>query len=218
MDDVETDKKPPPLWKWVQDGVVDAALLGPPASLFAKAAGLKVVDVEPLPMIQFTSISTSMNFVQKRPDIVERFLKGTLEGIHYFKTQPEESIKIIQERVTRGGRMNKEQATFTHQNLARVLEPKLYPKMSAIANVYEEALRQDKDARKVNPMELWDLPHIRHLDDIGFIDNLYGAKRGADPGHRKDHAPPIKDVEGKITESSAAVGHTDCDEECPATR
>ena len=38
-----------------------------------------------------------------------------------------------------------------------MLEPKLYPTMTAIANVYEEAMRQDKDARKVNPLALWDL-------------------------------------------------------------
>ena len=76
MDPVETDKKPPPLWQWVKDGVVDACLLMAPASLFAKAAGLKVIDVDPLPMIQFTSVSTSLKFVEKHPDIVDRFLKG----------------------------------------------------------------------------------------------------------------------------------------------
>jgi hypothetical protein len=197
-------------------------LLGPPSSLFAKAAGLKVIDVDPLPMIQFTSISTSMGFVQKNLDIVERFLKGMLEGIHYFKTKPAESIEIIKRRVTRGGVMNQEQAAFTHQNLARVLEPKLYPKMSAITNVYEEALRQDKDARKVNPMELWDLHHVRRLDDMGFIDKLYGTgkKAGHDHGHDHNHAHGHDHgkagAAGKITES-AAVDHTNCDEECAAT-
>jgi ABC-type nitrate/sulfonate/bicarbonate transport system substrate-binding protein len=218
MDEVESDKKPPPLWKWVQDGIVDAALLAPPATLFAKAAGLKIIDIDPLPMIQYSSISTSMRFVQKHPDIVERFLKGMLEGIHFFKTRPEESAKIIQQRYTKSGQMNREQATFTHRWLAGTLAPKLYPTMSAIANVYEEALRQDKDASNVNPMELWDLHHIRRLDDMGFIDNLYGSNKGADHSHdqSKAHAAGEKDVDGKITES-AAVDHTDCDEDCAAT-
>jgi ABC-type nitrate/sulfonate/bicarbonate transport system substrate-binding protein len=217
MDEVESDKKPPPLWKWVQDGSVDAAFLGVPASLLAKAAGLKVIDVDPLPMIQFSSISTSMRFVQKHPDIVERFLKGVIAGIHFFKTKPEESTKIIQERYTKSGQLTREQAAFTQQWLAGTLEPKLYPRMSAITNVYEEALRQDKDAGKVNPMELWDLHHIRRLDDMGFIDNLYGRKKGADRGHdhEKAHAASIKDGEGQITES--AIDHTDCDEACAAT-
>jgi len=202
MDAVDPAKdKAPPLWQWVRDGRVDAALLSPPASLFAKAAGLKVIDIEPLPMIQFTTVSSSLGFVKKHPDIVERFLKGLIEGIHYLKARPEESIKIIQQRCVKHGQMNLEQATITYQNLAGILEPKLYPKMQAIANVYEEAIRQDKDAKKVNPMELWDLHHIRHIDDIGFIDGLYGSRNapGAAHPHTDGHPGFSKDVDGRIT-------------------
>ncbi len=47
--------------------------------------------------------------------------------------------------------------------------------MAAISNVYEEAIRQDKDAAKVNPLELWDLHHVRAIDDSGFVDELYAG-------------------------------------------
>ena len=67
-----------------------------------------------------------------------------IEGIHFFKTRPEEAIDIIQERYDKLGKMNREQATITYQSLARILEPKLYPKMRAIANVYEEAVRRTR--------------------------------------------------------------------------
>src|SRR5207302_9447188 len=167
-ENMEQKAKATPTWHWVRDKVVDAALVGPPASLFAKAAGLKVIDIDPLPMIQFTTVSSSLGFVEKHPDIVERFLKGMIEGIHYFKTRPEQAIRIIQTRATKHGQMNLEQATITHQSLAGILEPRLYPQMKSIANVYEEAIRQDRDARKVNPMALWDLHHIRRIDDTGF--------------------------------------------------
>jgi ABC-type nitrate/sulfonate/bicarbonate transport system substrate-binding protein len=172
-------------WELVRDRVVDAALLTPPASLFAQASGLKLIDVEPLPMIHFTTISTSLGFVEKHPDMVERFLKGLIEGIHFFKTRPDESIRIIRDRSSQRGQMNLEQAAITHRSLAAILEPKLYPRMRAIANVYEEAIRQDKDAEKINPMELWDLHYIRRLDDMGFVDGLY--KRGHGHVHDHDH-------------------------------
>jgi ABC-type nitrate/sulfonate/bicarbonate transport system substrate-binding protein len=210
----------PRLWELVRDRVVDAALLTPPESLFAKAAGLKVIDIEPLPMIHFTTISSSLDFVEKHPDIVERFLKGMIEGIHYFKTKPDQAIRIIRDRSSGRGQMTLEQAAITHRNLAAVLEPKLYPKMSAIANVYEEAIRQDRDARKVNPMELWDLHHIRRLDDRGFVDALYGKRRGASDGgdttHRHDHgrhdhapSPGAATVAGLEGVASLA-----CDDDC----
>jgi ABC-type nitrate/sulfonate/bicarbonate transport system substrate-binding protein len=216
-------KKAPPTWHWVRDGAVDATLLGPPASLFAKAAGLKVIDIEPLPMIQFTTVSSSLGFVEKHPDIVERFLKGLIEGIHFFKTQPEKAARIIRERCSKRGEMNEEQAMITQQSLAGILEPKLYPKMQAIANVYEEAIRQDKDAKKINPMELWDLHHIRRIDDSGFVDQLY--RNGAalqthghahDQAHAHEAAAKQKEFEAKVTASGAVVS-TDCDSDCGPT-
>lgn len=173
-------EKPPPLWEWVRDGVVDAAFVWPPLNLFAERAGLKAIDVDPLPMIWFTTISSSSTFVAKHPDMVQRFLKGIMEGIHYFKTHASESTAIIKELFDNEGALDDEAAAMVYKDLARLLEPKLYPTMAAIANVYEEAIRQDKDAAKVNPMELWDLHHVRQIDDSRFVAELYaGANASA---------------------------------------
>ncbi len=178
--DPNSADKPPPLWEWVRDGIVDAAFVWPPLDLFAQRAGLKVIDVDPLPMIWFTTVSTSSTFIAKHPDLVDRFLKGIIEGIHYFKTHASESTAIIKELYDDEGPLDDEAAGLVYQDLQRLLEPKLYPSMAAIANVYEEAIRQDKDAAKVNPLELWDLHHVRAIDDSGFVDDLYAdiAKKG----------------------------------------
>jgi ABC-type nitrate/sulfonate/bicarbonate transport system substrate-binding protein len=208
-------------WEMVRDRVVDAALLMPPASLFAEAGGLKLIDVEPLPMIHFTTISSSLRFVEKHPDIVERFLKGLMEGIHFFKTRPKESIRIIRERSTKRGPMNLEQAAITHRGLADILEPKLYPRMRSIANVYEEAIRLDKDAEKINPMELWDLHYIRRLDDMGFVDALHrgqGSSDGSHAGHAHahDHGATAASAAAQITGLGGIVSTACEDEDCGA--
>ena len=175
--DEKAHKTRAPLWQWIRDKKVDGALIGRPGSLFAEQAGLKVIDVEPMPMIWFTTISTSLGFVEKHPDIVQRFLKGIIEGIAFFKTKPEETMKIIRERYAKEGQMSAEQAAITYHSVAKSLEPRLMPAMKSIANVYEEAIRQDKDAKKINPLELWDVHHIRRIDDSGFIDKLYGNRK-----------------------------------------
>ena len=129
-------------------------------------------------MILFTNITSSSTFVAKQPDLVQRFLKGIIEGIHYFKTHPSETTAIIKEMYDNEGVLDDKAAAVVYQDLSRLLEPKLYPTMAAIANVYEEAIRQDKDAALVNPMELWDLHHLRQIDDSGFVAELYaGANR-----------------------------------------
>ena len=198
-------KKRAPLWHWVRDGRVDAALLMAPSHLFAADAGLKVIDIEPLPMIWYTTISSSLPFVEQHPDIVERFLKGIIEGIHFFKTEPEKTIDIIERRYTKEGRLNRAQAAWIYQNLAPRLGAKLYPSMAAIANVYEEAKREDADAKRINPMELWDLHHIRHLDDIGFIGGLYA--RTKHDAREKDRNDPefMGEQERQKAQAVAAV-------------
>ena len=203
-----------PLWHWVRDRKCDAALMTPPEHLFAEDAGLKVIDIEAMPMIWFTTVSSSLNFVARHPDIVDRFLKGLIEGVHFFKTQPEKSIEIIQRRVGKG-ELSREQATYVWQGLAPLLEPKLYPAMDAISNVYEEAKRQDKDALKINPLELWDTHHIRRIDDSGFVDSLYGnAPRAShvderDMDYKRDMAKKQAEVVAAVKACGHAVG-MDC--------
>lgn len=164
----------PKLWELVKEGGVDAAICPPPGGQIAVDLGLKVIDIDPLPMIWHTTVSSSPKFVEQHPDIVERLLKALIEGIHFFKTRPKETIDILHRRYTQEGQMTREQATATYAMIAPPLEPKLFPTTEAIANVYQEAIRQDPEARKVNPLELWDLHHIRRLDDQAFVKKLYG--------------------------------------------
>lgn len=157
----------------VRTGKVDAYFMTPPADMLARRAGLKVINIDFMPMIWFTTVSSGLPFVDTHPDIVERFLKGMLEGVAYFRKNRPESIKIIQTQYKEEGDLDTEAATYLYEELANILEPKLYPTLAAIDNVYQEAVRQDADAKKVNPLELWNLNYLRRIDDSGFIDALY---------------------------------------------
>ncbi|MGH7832256.1 MAG: ABC transporter substrate-binding protein [Candidatus Binatia bacterium] len=161
------------LWEWVRDKKVDAAFVTPPADLFARRAGLKVVKVDFLPMVWFTTVSTALSFVEKHPDIVDRFLKAFCEGIAYFKTHRQESIKIIKERYRAEGELDDEAAAYLYQDIANILLAKPYATIQSIANVYELGKKQDPAAEKIEPMALWNFHHLRRIDDSGFIDNLY---------------------------------------------
>lgn len=163
-------------WEWVESGKADASFLSPLQSVIARRKGLRVIELEPLPMINFTTISTSLGFAEKHPDLVDRFLKGMMEGIAYFKTQPEAAKRLVKESNMAKGELDDEMVDVVYAELSRIVEPRLYPSMGAIANVYQEAIRQDEDARKVDPLSLWDLHYVRRIDDSGFIDKLYGNR------------------------------------------
>ena len=160
-------------WEFARDGKVDAAFVTPPADLFARRAGLKVIEIEPLPMVWFTTVSTCLAFVEKHPDIVDKFLKGLCEGIAFFKTHRRESVKIIKDKYKEEGELDDEAASHLYDELTAVLQAKPYPTIPAISNVYEIAKEQDKTATQADPLALWDLHFLRRIDDSGFIDGLY---------------------------------------------
>ena len=157
----------------VAAGNADACFVSQPAREFAERRGLRAIDIEVQPMILFSTISTSLPFVQKNPDIVARMLKGMLEGIAFFKTQREKTIDILLKHHNEAGQMDRVAASKVYDEIAGSLEPKLYPSMAAIFNVYEEAKRQSKESEKVHPLALWDFHPLREIDDSGFIDALY---------------------------------------------
>jgi sulfonate transport system substrate-binding protein len=170
---VERMRGDTPHWQAVRDGNADAAFVTPPADLQARRAGLKVIDVGFLPMVWFTTVSTGLPFVEKHPDIIDRFLRGICEGIAYFKTHRAESIKIIKNNYKDEGELDDEAATYLYDELKLILQAKPYASIQAISNVYEISIQQNKAAEKTDPMSLWDFHFLRRIDDSGFIDNLY---------------------------------------------
>ncbi|MCZ6494729.1 MAG: ABC transporter substrate-binding protein [Alphaproteobacteria bacterium] len=164
------------LMEMVKDGDVDACFMTLPNKEFAQRDGLKVIDLVPQDMVFFMTVSSSMKLVAERPDIIERMLKGVIEGIAFFKTEREKTIQIIMDKHKKEGDLDRETAELMYDDFAPILEPKLYPGLSAISNVYQEALKQDEkngDAAKIHPLALWDFHFLREIDDSGFIDDLY---------------------------------------------
>ena len=162
-----------PHWHAVKEGKADAAFVTPPADILARRAGMKVIDVDFLPMVWFTTVSTGLPFVEKHPDIVDRFLRGVCEGIAFFKTHRAESIKIIKEKYKDEGELDDETATHLYEDLKSILQAKPYATVPAISNVYEISVEENKAAEKTDPLSLWDFHFLRRIDDSGFIDNLY---------------------------------------------
>ncbi len=164
------------LMEMLKDGDIDACFMTLPNKEFAQREGLKVIDLVPQDMVFFMTVSSSMKMVEERPDIVERMLKGVLEGIAFFKTEREKTIQIIMDKHKKEGGLDRQTAELLYDDFAPILEPRLYPGLNAIANVYQEALKQDEkagDAARIHPLALWDFHFLREIDDSGFIDDLY---------------------------------------------
>lgn len=170
----------------VADGDVDACFMNQPRREFARRRGLKLIDVPAQPMVFFMTVSSSMKMVKERPYVVSRVLKAVLEGIAYFKTNREGTINILMAKHKKEGPLDRDAAEKLYDDLAPRLEPRLYPGLDAIHNVYLEALKQDEkngDAKRIHPLALWDFHLLREIDDSGFIANLYKDRPKLLEGH-----------------------------------
>src|SRR5262249_55029857 len=140
---------------------VDACFMSQPKKEFAARHKLKVIEIPAQPMVFFTTVSTSLPFVQKHGDICKRVLMALLDGIAFYKTQRERSIQIMIDKHNKEGLLDRAVAEMLYDQLAPVLEPKLYPSLDAVFNVYEEAKRQNKESEKIHPLALWDFHLLR---------------------------------------------------------
>jgi ABC-type nitrate/sulfonate/bicarbonate transport system substrate-binding protein len=154
------------VWKGVQAGAYDAAIVGRPDDLAARRDGMQTIALPLLPMIVFTTVSTTGGFVRENGDLIKRFLKGLGSGIRFFKDNKKKSMEILSSTLPkeRGGG-DKEMIEYYYRDLTETLTPTLYPTMDAIYNVYAEACRYNPAAKRVNPLELWDLHFLRQLRD-----------------------------------------------------
>lgn len=80
----------------LQAGTIDGAPLTPPASFAAEEFGF-------YPLANFINeigalqggVSTTTSFLQQRRGVAERFLRSTLKGLKYFKSNREGTVKIL---------------------------------------------------------------------------------------------------------------------------
>jgi len=184
---VGTDKRE--LWQEVADGRADAAFSGPPEDEDAAAAGLHVLPLEPLPMVNGSTMTTLWPTLQERRDLCEGVIKATLMGIHFIKTQPEQMWQLMQTEVAAELKVKDERSLkHLHQYAQHILEPRMYPTAEAVANAYELAVMEEPSIRtKLNPFSLWDIHLLREIEESEFIDDLYGGNvpgPGAPPARR----------------------------------
>jgi ABC-type nitrate/sulfonate/bicarbonate transport system substrate-binding protein len=154
----------------LQSGRADAALITGNTQAYEQA-GFHVKELDPLPMINGPTMTTSMAALRRKDRLGERMVKALVMGIHFARTHREET-----ERILDGLRKREPEAASVNYNSLTRMPIKPYPQPQAVMNAYELCLMKAPEAKDVSPLALWDLHYLRELDDSGFIDALYQGK------------------------------------------
>jgi ABC-type nitrate/sulfonate/bicarbonate transport system substrate-binding protein len=158
----------------LQSGSVHATLLQPPLTASARKMGfLEIASLGELGLAyQGAAVVTTSAFVKQHEDLVRRFAKAFVEGIHFYKTNKEASIRSI-------GRFmqlkDREALEETYQHYALKMTPSVpYPSVEGIRNILSDLERENPKAKTADSRDFLDLRFVKELEASGFISQLYG--------------------------------------------
>ena len=159
------------MWTALQTGRVSATVLSPPATFFARKAGMNfLVDLTDLNVeYQGSTITSRRTFIQKNPNTTARFLRAIIRGVHFFKTRKEDTIRILAKFVGTNDRDALEESWI----YAAKMPAKPYAVDSAVQAVINHLAEADKRYAQRSPAEFVDARPLYELDRSGYIDRLY---------------------------------------------
>ncbi len=160
----------------VQNKQIAGLVAQPPVTLMARKARLNVL-AEPADFgtaYTNTPIASTSAFLRDHRDITRRFTRALVEGIYIYKTQKDFAKRTIAKYM----RINDSEAVEdSYQFFLPIVPVKPYPPLDAIKEVLSELGEKDPKARSAKPEDFVDSSLVKELDDNGFIDNLYKAKK-----------------------------------------
>lgn len=156
----------------VLSGQVDFTVVTESGKAAGEKSGLKVIiDMAKLNIpFQFSCTVTTRKLIREEPETVRRAVKAVAEAVHYYKTQKEGVIKIMQ-RYTRGQQravLEKAHAAYTE-----ILVEDTHPTLEGLKNTLEIQSAWDPKAAKAQVEDFVDLRFVDELKKTGFIDQLY---------------------------------------------
>src|SRR5678816_1276699 len=138
----------------VKSGKVDAIFVTGNTDKFEQA-GLHVLSLDRLPMINGPTLTSTLTTLQKKEGLAERLVKAQVMGIHFARTRRGETEAILEELRKR----EPEAKNVAYRSVAKLL-PKPYPDHEAVANAYKLCCLKNPEAEEHSPLALLSLIHI----------------------------------------------------------
>jgi ABC-type nitrate/sulfonate/bicarbonate transport system substrate-binding protein len=158
----------------VMAGKYDATFIRAVDQLRAKAIGAKTIELPTMPMIEGVTLTTTTTYVKTHEEEARGLILALIDATHFFKTRREETLKIIKRTCSDLLKMQSdEEWDCFYETQADSLEPKPYPTLEAIRNVFALGVKRNPEIKDFNPLALWDLHYVREIDDSGYIERLY---------------------------------------------
>ncbi len=152
----------------LQKGIVQFTVVTEAGKAQAERLGYPtVVDMVTL-QIPFpqNGIYTSTKLIRENPDLVRRYMRAYVEALHFYKTQKEDTIKIMRKYSRVEDRRVLEDAWDWH---AKFMPEAPYPPIDGYQLVLNDIAEKNPKAAQANVKDYIDSRFVKELEDSGFI-------------------------------------------------
>ncbi len=152
-------------------GSVAATALLPPFTSMAKQLGFhELADMRKMD-IQYagTAIAGMTNYIKSHPLVVENFLKGYVESLHYFRTQREKTIDGIMKFLKMSDRARAEEGYDFYVDLMPVMP---YSTPDGVKSVLQFLTASQPKAATAKPEEFYDMSFLKKIEGSGFTKSM----------------------------------------------
>ncbi|MBI4527008.1 MAG: ABC transporter substrate-binding protein [Deltaproteobacteria bacterium] len=167
---------PPDRFVALQSGRVEAVLIQPPLTVRARKAGFnELAALADLGLDYLgTSLVTSRSVIDKKRDLVRRVVTAFAEGIHFYKTNKQASLRSIGKlmKIDDAEAIEESYNAYAIKFMARVP----YPNPNGIEVILKDLEKTNPKARGADPRSFLETGFLKELEDGGYIAKLYGDK------------------------------------------
>jgi len=157
----------------LQKGIVNFTVVTEAGKAMAEKLGFPmIVDMAKL-QIPFpqNGVYTSTKLIREHPDTVRRYMRAYVEAIHYYATQKEDALKIMQKY----SRVNDRKVLEESWNYHVQFTPRApYPPVDGYQTILQDVAATNPKAAQANAKDFVDARFVKELEDSGFIKGLYG--------------------------------------------
>lgn len=157
----------------LQGGSIDGGVVSPPILFALEKLGFKelvsVTDMDiPFPS---PSLAAQGGVIRSKPDVINRFMRAYVRGIHRARTDKELALKSM-------AKYTKIDDPFVLQRaydlfVGKVLEKAPYINMAAMRNALEDLARTTPAAKNAKPEQFIDFRFLDNLEKSGLLKELY---------------------------------------------
>ncbi len=161
----------------VASGAIDATVVDGVQSRRLHENGLPILaefNKINLPILSVAIVARA-SYIQRSPVVLENILRSVLEGAAFCMSPAEKAttLKLLQKKL----RVDERAAEEGYKDMLIGFDRKPYPSPEAVRNIRRLMKLRNPKVEKVKVENLIDDRILRHLDQSGFIDEMY-AKYG----------------------------------------